>query len=169
MFLKKKINWKARFVSTVNFLSGLQVIISSPDQLSALMAGGEPVWLPEITCLWLKISPCKLNSVHSWPKDNSSLTAPTLLVQMDFRENKFSPDWGHFSMFHYRNSENFFFLHPCFRGRESLLFSACHEDVLECGFLFFRTCQFFIGVTHPLPNPLRNKCALPQEPHWRNS
>lgn len=84
------------------------------------MAGREPVWLPEIPCLWLQISPCRCNSIHSWPKDNASLTALALLVQMDFRENKFTPDWGNFSVFHCGKSENFSFLHPCFWVKESL-------------------------------------------------
>lgn len=176
MFLLKKY-LKALSVSTVNFLSVLQVIVSSPDQLSAVMAGGEPVWLPEIPCSWLKISPCKCNCIHSWPKDNVSLTAPSLLVQMDFRENKFSPDWDQFSVFHCENSEIFSFLHPCFWGRESLCWGCCFLLVTKmCSSVNF--CAL-LALPHNLsilhrsdtspPKSSKEQVSLPQEPLWKNS
>lgn len=104
-----------------------------------MIAGGNPVWLPEITHLWSKISPSKFNLIYSWPKDNELVTALVLLVQRDFGKNQFSLDCDHFTVFDYLNSESVLFLSPpCLFLRyrmslQMLLLSACCRDVLRSG------------------------------------
>lgn len=129
--------------------------ISSPEPLSAMMAGSEPAWLTEMTCPWPEISPSKFNSIHHWPKDNALVTALVLLVETDFGNNQFSLDCGHFPVFYYVNSESFSFFPPCFWGRKSpcrcchfllagKMYSRVWISVLF--WLFFRTChEFFIA------------------------
>lgn len=110
-----------------------------------MMAGGEPVWLPEITYLRPKISPSKFKSIHSCLKADVSVPAPVLLAQTDFRKNQFSPDCGHFSAFDYVNSASFSFLYPLVLRKEisvqMLSLSACSEDVLQCESLCTSDCS----------------------------